>query len=148
MTYEEQVKKAYELRKEVNRLDEEKATLDAKKKELEAELEGLNSSIIESLKGVNKLEDKVDNIYVNLMKKESIGYTDPSKVLQFLEDSGRLDLIRVKKELNKVAINKAIKKDTKLNEELSSMTSKKVTEYVVVTDEENHQKMLEHLSQN
>ena len=79
------------------------------------------------------------------MRRESLSYDDPDAVIGYLEANGRPELVRIKKELNKVAINKAIKTDGELAKDLAGMASKKVTEYVVLTDAEGHAKMLEHL---
>lgn len=145
MTFEEKANKAYELKSEYAEIEKQKKELDEKAKALEAEIDEINASLLSDMKANGAIESKVGDVYVNLMRRESIGYDDPDAVLGYLEANGLGNLIRVKRELDKKAINKEVKCNGALAEALAGMTSKKVTEYVVVTDSENHRKMLEHI---
>lgn len=146
MTFEEKVGRAYELRKEASEIERRKGELNARAKEIEAEADAINASILSDMKGIGAVESKVGDIFVNVMRRESIGYDDADSVIDYLESNGLERLIRVKREINKAAINKEVKSNKPLAEALAGMTSRKVTEYVVVTDSESHQSMLEHIA--
>ena len=146
MTFEEKVGRAYELRKEASEIERRKGELNARAKEIEAEVEAINASILSDMKDIGAVESKVGDIFVNVLRRESIGYDDADSVIAYLESNGLDRLIRVKREINKMAINKEVKLNKPLAEALAKMTSRKVTEYVVVTDSESHQSMLEHIA--
>ena len=138
--------------------------LDSIKTQLEAVISNLKSSLeaidgrIESKKAELLLAMKSENVDVNtdvdnvvaaIFRKENIGYTSDTAVLEYLKSIGRDDLIKVKttESLDKVNLKKAIKADVSLSESLDSMTIRSTTEYVVVTSSENYQKMLEHINE-
>lgn len=145
-TFNGKIIEAYRLAKEIDGLEAEKARIEASLKEATSKLEDAKKFLLSEMQASSVDEAKEGDVYVNLFHRESIAYEDPNKVLEYLEDTGRTDLIRVKRELDKKAINKAVKTDGNLANALASMTSKKVTSYVVVTDDNNHGKMLEHLA--
>ena len=91
----------------------------------------------------------VENLVAAIFKKENIGYTSDSAVLDYLKANNRSDLIKVKvtESLDKVALKKALKTDAALSESLEAMTVHSITEYVVVTSEANYEKMLEHINE-
>lgn len=94
----------------------------------------------------NDVDESAENLVAAIFKRENIGYTDESAVLEYLKLNNKDDLIRVKttEALDKIAIKKALKIDPELAENLEAMITRSVTEYVVVTTKENYSKMLEH----
>lgn len=90
-----------------------------------------------------------ENLVVEKFVRENIGYTSDEDVLNYLKNNYASQYIKTKitESLDKNALKKAIKTDTKLSEALESMTVKSSTEYVVVTDSENYKKMLEHINE-
>lgn len=90
-----------------------------------------------------------ENLVVEKFVRENVGYTSDEDVLNYLKNNYASQYIKTKitESLDKNALKKAIKTDTKLSEALESMTVKSSTEYVVVTDSENHKKMLEHINE-
>lgn len=90
-----------------------------------------------------------ENLVVEKFVRENIAYTSDEDVLNYLKNNYASQYIKTKitESLDKNALKKAIKTDTKLSEALESMTVKSSTEYVVVTDSENHKKMLEHINE-
>lgn len=141
----EAIAQSYGLKGRIEALKAQRDALDAEIKELEASKQDCDSEIVEGLKAMGVTEFAYEDCFANLMRRESLSYDDPDAVIGYLEANGRPELVRVKKELNKAAINKAIKTDGELAKYLAGMASKKVTEYVVLTDAESHAKMLEHL---
>lgn len=90
-----------------------------------------------------------DNKLVRRFHKTTTGYTNETDVINWLKDNSKLDLIRVKttEELNKKELNKQLKSDTLLQEGLKPFILNGTTDYVVVTDKDNYEKMLEHINE-
>lgn len=145
MELNEAISQSYGLKGKIDALKAQRDALDAEIKELEASKQECDSAIVEGMKAIGATEVAEGDCFANLMRRESLSYDDPEAVIGYLEANGHPELVRVKKELNKVAINKAIKTDGELAKDLAEMASKKVTEYVVLTDAEGHAKMLEHI---
>ena len=93
---------------------------------------------------------KHKEIIATYFSKENIGYTSEKEVLQYLKDNNYTTLISSKttESLNKNALKKALKEDADLSKALENMTVTTLTEWIVVTDKENHDKMLEHIESN
>lgn len=145
MELNEAISQSYGLKCRIDALKAQRDAIDAEIKGLEASKQERDSAIVEGMKAIGATEVAEGDCFANLMRRESLSYDDPDAVIGYLEANGRPELVRVRKELNKVAINKAIKTDGELAKGLAGMASKKVTEYVVLTDAEGHAKMLEHL---
>ena len=145
MELNEAISQSYGLKCRIDALKAQRDAIDAEIKELEASKHECDSAIVEGMKAIGATEVMEGDCFANLMRRESLSYDDPDAVIGYLEANGRPELVRVRKELNKVAINKAIKTDGELVKDLAGMASKNVTEYVVLTDAEGHAKMLEHL---
>lgn len=71
-------------------------------------------------------------------------------MLNYLKDNNYKNLITVKttESINKNALKKELKTNENLQKALDNLTIKSITDYVVVTSKENHEKMLEHIEQN
>ena len=128
-------------------------TLTALKEEItkdEAEIEKLSTELLEEFKNSDMKVYKLDSIVAEKFTKESVGYTSEADVMLYLKEKYQSNYIKTKitESIDKNALKKALKADTILAEALDSMTIKTATEYVVVTDVENHQKMLEHINAN
>ena len=150
MTLQENIKSAYALKKEREELEAQIATLQAKISEIDAKLGVNNNDIMALLKEGELTEVEIEGLFANLFTKHTVGYTSESDAITWLKNNGYASLVKVKttESLDKNAIKKAMKTDTALTEGLNSITVDKVTEYVVVTDAENHAKMLEHIEEN
>lgn len=117
----------------------------------------LDTIIEESKQELLSLIDNDDVIYcttdenklVRRFHKTTTGYTNENDVIKWLKDNSKSDLIKVKttESLNKNELKKQLKSDTTLQEGLKPFILNGTTDYVVVTDKDNYEKMLEHINE-
>lgn len=149
MTLNESVNKAHVLRTEKKNLETQIEELNARIKEIDEALKPIDSDILNALKEKNKDELEFEGgIFANLFRKESTGYTDESAVIKWLKDNNFAQFVKVTEAINKKDLNKELKTNASLKTKLDSMLSTKVTEYITVTDAENHEKMIGHIKEN
>jgi hypothetical protein len=149
MLLKEEVSKSYQLRQEIKAVDEKIEDLKKQKEELESQLDLVDSGLLAEIKTLGKQEEEFDGLFLNYFKKNTVAYTSDSDVLKYLKDNGFISLFKTKvtEVLDKNAIKKELKTNTVLKEALAQYIVDKVTEYVTVTDAENHKKMLEHIEE-
>lgn len=140
----------YDLKELKKQLEDVVTNLKSSISSIDAKIDEKEQALLEQMKlcGVDVDKD-VENLVAAIFKKENIGYTSDSAVLDYLKANNRSDLIKVKvtESLDKVALKKALKTDAALSESLEAMTVHSITEYVVVTSEANYEKMLEHINE-
>ena len=117
----------------------------------------LDTIIDESKQELLSLIDTDDVIYcttdenklVRRFHKTTTGYSNENDVIKWLKDNDKSDLVKVKttESLNKNELKKQLKSDTTLQEGLKPFILNGVTDYVVVTDKANYDKMLEHINE-
>lgn len=151
-------KEQIELIRKINEKQDERAELDVKIEELkqtgaslDSEIETLKASLLEGMKNesLEEYHDESSDLYATVMSRSNVGYTNDADVVKALKDNGFERYVRVKvtESIDKTPLKKALKEDEKLRELLSPMTVDSVTEYVVVTTKENHERMLEHIEE-
>lgn len=142
------------LIKNIHSAKEKRDSIEKQINDLKAELDQIDNYIEECsndlLKQMKSSETKVlevENLVAETFSKEDVGYTSDKDVLEYLKSNGYNQYIRTKvtESLDKNPLKKAIKTDEALAKGLDNLTIKTLTEYVVVTTKENHQKMLEHI---
>ena len=148
-----------DLKEKIVRARNLQITIENYKKELEDvnekltkatdSLDLLKSDILNGMK-LNKLEE-VDipecDVKAGLFKKVTKNFEE-DKILSLLKEKGLLNLIKVKESVSKKDLNKELKSNNSLKEELLPYTSDKVTEYVVICTWDNYALMLEHINDN
>lgn len=140
----------YELKQLKKSLEDVVVNIKSSIDSIDLKIEAKEKLLMEYMKQSNiEVDSEVENLIAAIFKRENIGYTDEVEVLNYLKSTDRSDLIKVKttESLNKVALKKALKTDSALAEQLDGMTTKTVTEYVVVTTLDNYNKMLEHINE-
>lgn len=147
---EELIKQIFYLEKSKKDKEEEQTKLKEDISNLDIQIQEKKKLLLEAMKEAKSEEITTEDIVATYFSKENISYTSDKDVLTYLKENNYNDLITTKttESLNKNALKKALKTDTGLNEALESMTIKSLTEWVVVTDSETHQKMLEHIEEN
>lgn len=140
----------YELKELKKQLEDVVANIKSSITSIDSKIESKEKDLFNIMKTSEiDVDTDVENVVAAIFKKENIGYTSDTAVLEYLKSIDRSDLIKVKvtESLDKVALKKAIKADASLSESLDSMMIKSITEYVVVTSSDNYQKMLEHINE-
>lgn len=143
------IKQIYEIQEEINSKKDEINKLKESELSLEDKLNELNTILLTNMVSENKSEIQTDNLIALYFRKNEFSYGDETALLNYLKNNG-LDKYVAVKTTTKESINKnSLKKDLKINSELKEslkdFVGDRVTEYVVVTTEENHKKMLEHI---
>lgn len=150
MTLQENIKSAHALNQEKKAIEQEIQNLKDRLAEIETELGVHNSEIMTSLKEQEVSEVESEGVFANLFRRENVGYTSDADVIAFLKTNGYSKFIKTKtvETLDKNPLKKELKTNAQLAEDLAPLVVKTLTEYVVVTDAENHAKMLEHIEEN
>lgn len=143
----EVVKKSFELRQKIKECE---ALIEAKKAEiaqLEADLAPIDQQLLEYIKKENVQELQFEKLFLNHVAKTTIGYTSDADVIAYLKENGYNKYVKTKvtESLDKTNLKKELKTNEVLKGNLDNFIVEKLTEYVVVTNEENHAKMIEHI---
>lgn len=144
------MKSIYEAKLEKEKLEKDIAEIKEKIESLDKYIDQNSTELLNEMTLNDQTEYQHDDLIAERFVKESIGYTDEAAVLEYLKNTydGKYIRTKITESLDKNQLKKAIKSDNELAQALDSMTSRKTTEYVVVTTIENHQKMLEHMNES
>ena len=97
-------------------------------------------------------DEKVNDLFVTYFSKEEITWLDDAGLLAALMKNGATEFIKTvtttKESVDKKELKKAFNRDTALKESYKDFYGTKLTEYVTVTTEENHNKMFEHMEEH
>ena len=148
----EKIKQAYILKLDIDRIDSEIQKLKEEKEKAEKELAEVNTLLLTEMLGQKKDEIETDDhIFANYFCKSEFSYGDEKALLKYLQEKGLTPYINTKitttVTINKNALKKDLKENKELKESLSQFVGDRKVEYVVVTNYENHQKMLEHIEE-
>ena len=126
-----------EIKAEVSKLTEENKALDNEIKTLKGELFNL-------LSGEEPYKTK-DLVAVKC-HRTGTGYGDEKGLIKWLKENLEGKYLRVKttEELDKNGFKKGLKEDGSLYSKVEQYITPTTTEYVVVTDSTNYEKMLQH----
>lgn len=147
---EELIKEIFDLKNQKKELEDKQNFYKEEISKVDTEIQLKEEALLNAMKDTKQTELVVNDIYATYFSKENVGYTSEKDVLNYLKENNYTTLITTKttESLNKNAIKKALKEDAILNEALKNLTTTTLTEWVVVTDKENHEKMLEHIEEN
>lgn len=147
MTVEERIKRIHELQDSIKEKENTIAELKAGVAILDSELNTLNDELLHEMISNGNKEIKVDDLVASYFCKNEFSYSDEKALLQYLKDHSMNSYITTKltESINKTALKKDLKTNQDLKESLNDFVGDRKVEYVVVTTEENHQRMLEHI---
>ena len=152
MTLEEKVLKAKELDDSIDQLNAEIKALQEKLASTTEERVNVYADLLADAKAADIKDQKVNDLFITYFSKEDITWLDDAGLLAKLQENGANQFIKVVTKtttsIDKNALKKAFKVSEELRETYKNFYGNKLTEYVTVTTEENHQKMLEHISEN
>ena len=116
---------------------------------LTSEMEEAKSQLLKLMKEDEEIELHDNNLVAHYFKKSEFSYGDEKALLSKLQEMNLSQYIKVTTKTTTAIDKNALKKDLKtkedLKESLKDFVGDRVTEYVVVTTEEKHQRMLEHI---
>lgn len=143
----ELIKRIYELKEQIGDNESKMAELKSANAILESEYDELSAQLLAEMKEQDKAEVSVDDLVAQYFCKSEFSYGDEKALLNYFIDKGMTDYITLKtsQSLNKAALKKDLKTNESLKESLKDYVGDRKVEYVVVTTEEKHQRMLEHI---
>ena len=146
---EELIKEIFDLKNQKKELEEKQNYYKEEISKVDTEIQLKEEDLLKAMKDAKDTELVVNDIYATYFSKENVGYTSEKDVLNYLKENNYTTLISSKttESLNKNALKKNKKEDVNLSNALKDMTITSLTEWVVVTDKENHEKMLEHIEE-
>ena len=140
----------YNLKREKENAEKVIAGLKLKISDLDENIDRLSNTLLREMQSSKIEELKFEELVATVFKRENIGYKSDEDVLKYLKENydGKYIKTKITESLDKTNLKKAIKTDTVLAKALEDMTVTNVTEYVIVQDIINHEKMLEHIAAN
>ena len=140
----------YNLKREKENAEKVIAGLKLKISDLDENIDSLSSTLLKEMQSSEIEELKFEELVATVFKRENIGYKSDEDVLKYLKENydGKYIKTKITESLDKTNLKKAIKTDAALAKALEDMTVTNVTEYVVVQDIINNEKMLEHIAAN
>ena len=115
----------------------------------EEALGGMKDALLSQMVGesMDEYHDEGGKLFATVITKTNIGYSSDADVIAKLKGAGYAQFIKTKttEALDKNPLKKEIKANKELEGLLSTLIVKTTSSYVVVTTEENHAKMLEHI---
>lgn len=144
MTQEEKINKVFELESFADSKEAEKKAIDAEIKAARNEADEIKTELLKEFLENNVNEKDVGDVVASIGVTSTTGYDDEEAVKKYLSDNGLGNFLKVDVSIKKKELNKELKDNAALKEALNSFISTKQTKYLVVTDRENHEKMLEH----
>ena len=146
----ELIRVIYNLKCEKENAERVIAGLKLKISDLDENIDSLSSTLLREMQSSETKELKIDELVATVFKRENIGYKSDEDVLKYLKENydGKYIKTKITESLDKTNLKKAIKTDAALAKALEDMTVTNVTEYVVVQDIINNEKMLEHIAAN
>ena len=151
MTLQEKVTKAKLLDNQIEALEQSKKKLEEEIKALTTERTEVYADLLVEAKKASIKDEKLGDYFLTYVSKEDITWLDDDGLLKKLQENKANDFIKVTTKVttsvDKNALKKAFKLNESLKEEYKDYYGTKLIEYVTVTTEENHTKMLEHIEE-
>lgn len=146
---EQLIKEIYTLKTTNKEKEQDLATLKADIEQRNAEIEKLSEELLIEFKQSEFDSWSVNGLVGKKFVKENVGYTSEADIIKLLKEKYQGNYLRTKltESIDKNSLKKALKTNKELADELGEMTLKTLIEYVVVTDVENYNLMLEHINE-
>lgn len=142
----------YSMSKEIEEKTQQMAKLKEEIEALTTSVDANKDSLLALMKEDNDVELHGDDLVAHYFKKSEFSYGDEKALLSKLQEMNLSQYIKVTTKTTTSIDKNVLKKDLKIKEDLKEslkdFVGDRVTEYVVVTTEENHQKMLEHIEES
>ena len=114
---------------------------------LDTDITNYKNELLELLTDYDPFFGADDNMLAVRMCRTATGYKDEKGLISFLRQNynGKFVKSKVTESLDKVPLKKELKINEKLAEDLKPYIENSTVPYIVVTDQENYKKMLEHI---
>lgn len=144
---DELIELIYNAQKEKEEQDKIIETAKGKSDELDSKIKLLKDELFNLIQ--DKEPHKKGKMIAVKMQKIGTGYKDEAAIIKWLKENlgGQFIKSKTTESLDKNPFKKELKTNNILTEGVKDYITPTVTEYIVVTDEENYQKMLEHINE-
>ena len=144
----ELIKEIYDLSVEKEKKEFELNNLKTSISELDTLISAKKDALLADMLNEGLEQDKEGDLIASVMHRPNVGYSDEAAVIAMLKESfsGNYTKTKITESIDKNALKKALKTDIALASALAPYVLNSTTDYVVVTDEANYQKMLEHIN--
>lgn len=114
---------------------------------LEADITNYKNELLELLTDYDPFIGADDNMLAVRMARTATGYKDEKGLIAFLKKNyeGKFVKSKVTESLDKVPLKKELKTNAQLSKDVEPFIENSTVPYIVVTDQENYKKMLEHI---
>ena len=114
---------------------------------LEADIANYKNELLELLTDYDPFYGADDNMLAVRMARTATGYKDEKGLIDFLKKNyeGKFIKSKVTESLDKVPLKKELKTNAQLSKDVEPFIENSTVPYIVVTDQENYKKMLEHI---
>ena len=142
----------YSMSQEIEEKTQQMAKLKEEIEALTASVDANKDSLLTLMKEDNDVELHGDDLVAHYFQKNEFSYGDEKALLAKLQELKLSQYIKVTTKTTTSIDKNVLKKDLKtkedLKESLKEFVGDRLVEYVVVTTEENHQRMLEHIEES
>ena len=146
------VKEIFTKSAEVEEKQKQIEQLEKEIEELTATIEDDKLNLLNHMKEEKQEVFEEDDLVAQLFVKNEFSYGDEKALLNKLQEMKLNQYVKVTTKtttsIDKNALKKDLKTNTSLKESLSDFVGDRVVEYVVVTTQEKHQRMLEHIEES
>ena len=114
---------------------------------LEADINSYKNELLELITDYDPFIGADDNMLAVRMAIKATGYKDEKGLIEFLKNNyeGKFIKSKVTESLDKVPLKKELKTNAQLSKDVEPFIENSTVPYIVVTDQENYKKMLEHI---
>ena len=114
---------------------------------LEADIANYKNELLELLTDYDPFYGADDNMLAVRMARTATGYKDEKGLIDFLKKNydGKFIKSKITESLDKVPLKKELKTNAQLSKDVEPFIENSTVPYIVVTDQENYKKMLEHI---
>lgn len=149
MTKENLIVDIYSMSQEIEEKTQQLTKLKEEIDALTTSVDEKKNSLLALMKEDEEIELHDNDLVAHYFKKSEFSYGDEKALLTKLQEMNLSQYIKVTTKTTTSIDKNTLKKDLKtkedLKESLKDFVGDRVTEYVVVTTEEKHQRMLEHI---
>lgn len=143
----ELIELTYNAQKERDQQEAIMAEAKNKVASLEADISNYKNELLELITDYDPFFGADDNMLAVRMARTATGYKDEKGLIDFLKKNyeGKFIKSKVTESLDKVPLKKELKTNAQLSKDVEPFIENSTVPYIVVTDQENYKKMLEHI---
>ncbi len=143
----ELIKEIYDLKGSKEALEKQIENLKAALDNLQKQIDEKSDILLTDMLNEGLKEQEADGLFAIAIHRRNVKYADEDAIMDILKNKfdGKYVKIKTTESIDKVPLKKALKTDNTLATALDGHLIDSYTDYVIVTDAANREKILEHL---